>query len=151
MLFSSPFRQRGPWQIHVPLGSQLRSRLLLLFLFNDFLTQAPSAPVPGVYAPTLSVNTLPCLPNNCLRFTDPAFFPAWWIALDADKFDLSLDRVQQGFVVETDDHAGEVVGREAGQSVVDKLFGGQLRVSRVADEVDRFLIGADIPKLNIVN
>lgn len=56
-----------------------------------------------------------------------------------------LDGVDQGLVVEADDHAGEVVRREAGQGVFDQLLGRELRVGRVTDQVDGFLVGADVP------
>jgi hypothetical protein len=50
-----------------------------------------------------------------------------------------------GGVVETDDHAGEIVCGEAGEGVVDKCFACCLGILGLPDQVDGFLVGADIP------
>lgn len=65
------------------------------------------------------------------------------VALDADAVGLLV--LQQLVLVEADDHAGEVVGAETGEGVVDELFGGGDGFLDVADEVDGFLVGADVP------
>ena len=70
--------------------------------------------VPGI------AHTLPCLSHNSICLADAACFNRWRIAFDTDGFCLSFNGLLQFAVVEADDHAGKVVGGEAGKSVVDE-------------------------------
>jgi len=70
------------------------------------------------------------------------------VAFDADRHRRRLRGLPlQRRVVEAHDHAGQVVGAEARQRVLDQLPRRLLRVARVADQVDGVLVGADVPEL----
>lgn len=69
------------------------------------------------------------------------------VAFDADGGGGVGDGGQEGGFVESDDHAREVVGAEPCEGVVDELFGGGVGVLLAADEIDGFLVGADVPEL----
>lgn len=55
------------------------------------------------------------------------------VAFDADGRAGFFGGGEEGGFVKADDHAGEVVGAEAGEGVVDELFGGGGGVGDVAD------------------
>ena len=84
--------------------------------------------------------------NDLICLAEPSG-PADRIAFDADGGEMVVDSVEEGGFVEAHDHAGEVVGGEAGEGVFDELFGGDDGVLHIADKVDRFLVGADVPEL----
>jgi hypothetical protein len=48
-------------------------------------------------------------------------------------------------VIEAYDHTGEVIGAETCEGVIDELFGGELWVLGVTDEIYGYLVGADVP------
>lgn len=68
-----------------------------------------------------------------------------WIAFDAHC--ALILALSDSSIVEADNHAREVVSRETRQSVVDELLGRILRVWDLADKVDGFLVGANVPEL----
>jgi len=67
------------------------------------------------------------------------------IAFDADGASGVPGRAQQRRLVEAHDHAGQIVGAEAGERVVDELLGGCDGIELIAHQVDGFLIRADVP------
>lgn len=87
------------------------------------------------------------LENKGIGFAQLAALCGSQVALDANRLAAVLDAALHRGPVKTDDHAGEIVSTETGQGVIDENLGGGLRILDVADEVDSFLVGADVPEL----
>lgn len=70
--------------------------------------------------------------NDLFGFRDLAGNTGW-VAFDTNGEAGFLGCALQGLPVETHDHAGEVIGAEAGEGMFDKLLGGDAGVGYVAD------------------
>ena len=92
------------------------------------------------------VQTFFLIPDNRFALSQTAGLRCR-IALDANWLEGFVDGFLDCSGIEADDHAGEVVGAEAGEGVLDEGFGCGLGVLDVADEVNGFLVGADVPEL----
>jgi len=123
-------------------GVQLRPRLGVRFLvLLDQVAGNPIQPFPGFF------QLLFALGDDRFGLGDAAGLGRR-VAFDADGLDLVGDGLLDGLAVEAHDHAGQVVGGEACQGVLDQRFGSGLWVEGVPDQVDRFLIRADVPELS---
>lgn len=88
-----------------------------------------------------------CIADNLFDFGDLVGCGGQGVAFDADCVVAVLGGVKEELFLEADDHAGEVVGAEPGEGVLDEELGGGVGVLDVADQVDGFLVLADIPQL----
>lgn len=89
-------------------------------------------------------NRVPCLRNDGIGFCDVAP-SSHSVAFNTHR--TLILALSDSLVVETDYHARKVVGRKSCQGMLDKLLGRFLWILDLANKVNSFLVGADIPEL----